>query len=133
MKKFALAVGLLLVHGPFAHAAVADDDEDAAECEDVKSCAAGCEKGDGDDCFDTATMYYDGGDDGADADPKKARTYFEKACNLGETDGCVEAGLLYEEAAAGIDFPKAVALYQKACFAGNATACADLGLMLHDG
>ncbi len=65
---------------------------------------------------------------------KRARSLFKKACDGGDTKGCVKLGFMYENGT-GVkqDNFKAVELYKKACNAGNARGCFNLGLMYKDG
>ena len=108
------------------------DGDDSEGCDDIRTCAAGCDKGAKNDCFDVATMYLSD-DEEAAADPNKARSFFEKACTLGEYDGCTEAGVLFEEGAGSVDFKRAAALFGRACDHDDPTACTYLGEILREG
>ena len=58
----------------------------------------------------------------------------QKACDGGNTLGCVMLGAMYEEGK-GVkqDYLKAAELYKKACDGGNARGCGWLGMMHEEG
>ena len=57
---------------------------------------------------------------GYDADIKKAKELFSKACELGDGDGCNNTAFLYEQEK---DIKTALKLYKKACDLGHQIAC----------
>jgi TPR repeat protein len=59
----------------------------------------------------------------------------EKACNAGDMEECVTAGLDYSgdnHMDIKVDYSKAEKYYKKACDGGNAGGCARLGIMYDD-
>ena len=74
-----LAFSALLAHGGGAQSAPASPDPKAA-----------CESGDGLSCFEVALAYQDAG-----TDPARAVLYYDKACALGSSGGCIAASNMY--------------------------------------
>ena len=86
-----------------------------------------CEQeGSAEGCYMLAESYYIGR--GASANPAKAIEYYVKACNLGETAGCYDAGEIYSKGEGEIkaDSKKAKEFYDKSCKLGTKEACEKL-------
>lgn len=98
-----------------AHACAPDDGPD---------CEAQCEKGDATSC-DRLGALVSAGKHGA-ADPKKALTLFEKACDGGYADGCTNLGVSLLIGGSP-DPARAAAVLEKACQSGSARACGIAG------
>lgn len=77
-----------------------------------------CDKGDAIGCLAVATAFQIGEDRPLDA--AKAQTMFEKACDLGSAQGCLDASDKYLDAEA---WDKALPLVTKGCEAENDEAC----------
>lgn len=86
-----------------------------------------CDEGEVKECVSLGKTYLSGVLDGnwlggirVDKNPTKAREFFQKACDAGDTDTCKEYELTQ-------DTSKFKAILQKACDAGNQNACPRLG------
>lgn len=88
-----------------------------------------CSNGDSRACFGAGSLY-DTGEGGIKQDLAKAAIYYEKACNGGNFDGCINLGGLYY-AGDGVakDANKAKKLYIKACDLGGSVGCGAAGNM----
>jgi TPR repeat protein len=91
--------------------------------------AARCEGGDAAACNSAGKLYARG--ERVALDYQRADTLFLRACDLGEPDGCYQAGMLVTGGTLGDppDFGRALGLYQRACDGGVAGACTNLGSM----
>ncbi|GAA9634557.1 hypothetical protein HpHA98_01140 [Helicobacter pylori] len=67
-------------------------------------------------------------------DFSKARKYFEKACDLNDSSGCKNLGVLYENGQ-GVekDLIKVAYLYSRACELNNGWGCSFLGVLYYNG
>lgn len=86
-----------------------------------------CDSGDTKACMRLAAAYDSGS--GVSADDEKSRNLFERACKLGDYEGCVSLGVQLEARELQIpDGPqRAIALYQSACDHDVANGCLFLG------
>ena len=77
-------------------------------------------------CYMLAESYYIGR--GTSANPTKALEYYSKACELGETTGCYDAGEIYAKGEGEIkaDTKKAKEFYEKSCKMNTKEACEKL-------
>lgn len=93
----------------------------------------GCEFGSGLACNDLGNDYIDG--KGVEADPKKGRELQEKACSLGDAEGCYDYGILLRDAIGGwVDFEKARTIFYESCHEHDMPkGCSDYGEMLLTG
>lgn len=92
-----------------------------------------CEGGDGAVCNDLG-LYSVRGENGFERDMAKARGFFEKACDLGESEGCNNLGFMFQSGdGVEIDEVKARDLYATSCDNGNVDGCAKLGFLLDNG
>lgn len=65
---------------------------------------------------------------------EEARAGFERACNLGSTDGCAAvANMMHRGHGGPVDLPGARARHAKACDGGHALSCFTLGIWRRDG
>jgi hypothetical protein len=80
----------------------------------------GCERGDSFGCFNAAICF----SSGAEADPAKAASYFDRACALGDGESCHELAAAYGKGN-GVtkDAARAKTLEKRACELGFAAAC----------
>jgi len=80
----------------------------------------GCDRGDSFGCFNAAVCF----SSGADADPAKAASYFERACKLGDGESCHALAAAYRKGN-GVprDAARAKALEKQACDLGFAASC----------
>jgi len=84
---------------------------------------ANCMEGSAEACMKAAKAYSSAEMCAKDGGAKAVQLY-EKACELGNADGCIAAGTSYEfYQGVGYDKDKAVALYKKACDMGAEAAC----------
>lgn len=96
-------------------------------------CLTQCDKGNARSCAVSGEMFRRGQGLTVPNYPE-ALARFEKACNAGETLGCVGLGILYLRAeAVPKDTERARTLFEKSCEAGEPTACAYLAEMYKDG
>lgn len=81
-----------------------------------------CDEGEIEICLVLGKSYLSGRLDGisVDKNPTKAREFFQKACDAGDTDTCKKYELTQ-------DTSKFKAILQKACDSGNQNACPRLG------
>ena len=57
-----------------------------------------------------------------------------QACDLGDAQGCYNAGLMADEGRGGArDLSRAAARYDEGCALGSATACTNLGFLYENG
>jgi hypothetical protein len=117
-----------------ASASAANDGEASAPTEDDqdgactgKECLAKCDaKGRAGDCL-AAGEALRNGSDGVAEDHKRAAKYLDKACTLGEREGCYRlADLFFTGDGVDADVAKGVALLGKACDLGRGDACDQL-------
>ena len=67
-------------------------------------------------------------------DAARAATLFQKGCDGGDVEGCVDLGEAYEKGEGVTEsFGEAVELYDRACNGGSAEGCRQLGEMYSDG
>jgi uncharacterized protein len=99
-----------------------------------------CVEGDSQSCFDLATIYRDGTQ--VERDQIKAMEYYGKACDAGNTEGCIIAADNYEHAAKSINMDEAVSsiafslarvYYEKACEGGSGGGCYNAGVFYRTG
>ncbi len=116
------AVGLVYADGkctrPSSTATHSCASEDAADC------ATQCEKNDATSCGRHAHLTLKGGD------AAKARTLFEKGCNLGHGTSCSNLGALQLKAN---EPALAVKSFEKSCSLGAAVGCFNLGNLHYEG
>ncbi|GAA8058744.1 hypothetical protein Neuguinea25_03140 [Helicobacter pylori] len=63
-----------------------------------------------------------------DKNSTRAKKYFEKACGLNDSDGCVILGDIYHNGGSVTkNFKKALKYYSKSCELNNAQGCSKLG------
>jgi hypothetical protein len=100
---------------------------------DATDCTMQCQvQSDPASCADLALMYVSGV--GVTKDLKKAVELYLRACDLGSSVGCDQAGMRLEDGlGATKDEAKAVSLYQKACDLAKPDACTNLARMLANG
>lgn len=92
-----------------------------------------CDKGNMVGCFNLGVLHMKGFS-GAQKNESIALKYFNKACNGGDIDGCLNAGKYFEEGEdVRQDLFKAVEFYTKACDGGEAYACMILANLYRDG
>jgi TPR repeat protein len=120
VPRYALAAALVAgcssrVHGPYEAGQSPGRDQ------------AGCDGGDTKACMRLAAAYDSGA--GVPPDDEKSRSLFERACKLGDYEGCVSLGVQLEARELAIpDGPKrAIALYQAACDHDVASGCLFMG------
>ena len=79
-------------------------------------------------CYEVADFYKAG--KGTRQDFAKAKTYYEKACNAGIDDACVDLGVLYRTGN-GVkqNYSTAKKYFEKACNADVARGCVLLGVL----
>jgi len=67
-------------------------------------------------------------------DAARAAELYRKGCDAGDTDGCANAGIMYERGE-GVpkDEARAAELLRKSCDAGIAVGCSDLGSLYAQG
>jgi TPR repeat protein len=103
------------------------------DCEDVPLCERECNAGQADSCRRLAVTYEFGKSD-AGRDETAGTKYFDRACALGNANGCVSSGQMHEY---GHGVPKdpteATAAYGRACTLGYQVGCANLAIMLENG
>jgi uncharacterized protein len=80
----------------------------------------GCDRGDSFGCFNAAVCF----SSGADEDPAKAASYFDRACKLGDGESCHELAVAYEKGS-GVarNSGMAKALEKQACDLGFTPSC----------
>ena len=67
-------------------------------------------------------------------DDKKATALYRKSCELGDAQGCYNAGLMADSGrGTKEDAAKAAADYEKACDLGSSTGCTNLGFLYERG
>ncbi|GAA8513971.1 hypothetical protein HpBT265_01160 [Helicobacter pylori] len=78
--------------------------------------------------FDLGMLSYD------KQDFSQARKYFEKACDLNDSSGCKNLGVLYENGQ-GVekDLIKVAYLYSRACELKDGWGCSFLGVLYYNG
>lgn len=92
-----------------------------------------CENGVVDGCSRIG-LYYRGGFQGIDKDEKKAKNFFQKACDEGNANGCFNLGTMYLKGdVVKQDYSKTIQLYKKACENNEFHACFSLGDMYSQG
>lgn len=91
---------------------------------DSADCAAQCEKNDATSCARHANFTLKGGD------AAKAKTLFEKACNLGSGSACSNLGALQLKAS---EPALALKSFDKSCSLGAAIGCFNLGNLHYEG
>ena len=98
----------------------------------VSTCENACSKNDSCGCLGLGNLYLMG--DGVKQDYIKAKTYFEKACNLSDY-GCSGLGDLYSRDDETImpDYSKAKNYYERACKHKNGAGCYGLGALYYQG
>jgi uncharacterized protein len=103
------------VNGPYEAGHSAEGDEKSCDSGDTKACMR-------------LAAAYDSGS-GVSADDEKSRNSFERACKLGDYEGCVSLGVQLEARELQIpDGPqRAIALYQSACDHNVANGCLFMG------
>lgn len=88
-----------------------------------------CEKGAADSCLGVALLYTQNGT----APTKKAMPFLEKACNLGNANGCYNLGVVYHQGEiTPKNLKKARALYELACNGGESFGCHNLANIFDD-
>jgi TPR repeat protein len=111
-----------------------EDDEASPICPDLKACVVACDSKVAAACFEAGDIYDDGVE--VDEDDVKARSFYEKACELRDADGCVEAASMYAGDPTGEsepDMARAIRLYLQGCEGGSPAGCADLAELYRDG
>ncbi|MBL8787460.1 MAG: sel1 repeat family protein [Deltaproteobacteria bacterium] len=94
------------------------------------ACVETCGRGIAQGCFALGRVALRGDD----KRPKEALVHFDRACELGEAAGCVEAALLVERGVDGPPDPTRGLRYNRiACDRGHPTGCANLGLAYQAG
>ena len=88
-----------------------------------------CNNGNAGSCVKLGFLYYNG--DGVKQDYKKAREFYNKACEMGEALGCSALGDLYYNVKQ--DYKKAREFWSKACEMGDANGCVLLGFLYQYG
>ncbi len=92
-----------------------------------------CERGDAASCAGAAAMWRAGRADGP-ADPSRALTIEQRACDLGAVDACGRVGVaLADDRSALYDPARARAALAAPCRAGDAASCTALGGLLSSG
>jgi TPR repeat protein len=99
-----------------------------------------CNRNDGKACYTVGGAYDDLGIspyknvDRIPIDYYKAKFYYDKACNLGYSDGCESAAFLIEmKKLTFVDYFESNNYHRKACSMGNADGCASLGVNYNEG
>ena len=92
-----------------------------------------CSQGKGEYCFSLGWSYANG-KNGYTKDYSKAKSFYEKACNLDNGGGCNNLGVLYDYGN-GVGQNQKVALYyfEKACKLNDEYGCSNSGYMYNDG
>jgi len=96
-------------------------------------CDKSCNRHDGEGCFNLGYLYANGL--GVEQDYRKAKIYFERACNnLNVTSGCFNLGYLYANGL-GVrqNYQQAITYYEIACNRNSGSGCYNLGVLYYKG
>jgi uncharacterized protein len=94
----------------------------------VRAQAIRCEWGLKEQCAFVGSAYMSGL--WVSRDRAQARRYYQRACELGSQDHCVESTVLSLELRQNVRVPDVLAVWEKACAAGSAYGCHTLGIAL---
>ena len=132
-SRYAASIASALVA---AHTMVAVGQLTPAE---VRELSAACDRGRGEACFATGSLYQRGDDVALNL--IRAAEWFEKACSLNDEDGCRAlaqayyegAGVTQDEARAASLLQRVVSLATNACERGSGQKCLELSLYYLEG
>lgn len=92
---------------------------------DAAECNAQCSAGSPQSCAILGHIYEKG--EGVNADEKKASTFYKKACDAKDIDGCTGLGYMMSKSSNADEQRQSVGILRQACDAGNGRACSGLG------
>ena len=100
-----------------------------SRCDGLEACEARCASGDAIACTDAGHAL----DAAWPYDAVAAAEHFDRACTLGDPNGCAALAVLYQDGRGRPhDDARALELYNQACDAGSGVGCFNAGLM-HEG
>lgn len=88
-------------------------------------CNEQCNAGSPQSCAILGHLYEKG--EGVTADDKKAHTFYKKACDAKDIDGCTGLGYMMSKSDKPDEQKQSVGILRQACDAGNGRACSGLG------
>jgi len=121
MKRFYLLLTIALFYGCSGNTPQPPSNTAAQS-----AVSSGADCSDGIDCENKGLEYVSSGEEPG---YRKARAYFEKACQLGESEGCNNLAFLNANGRGGEQsYTLAYRYWKKACDMGNQLGCTNLGL-----
>lgn len=92
---------------------------------DSGECNAQCAAGSPQSCAILGHLYEKG--EGVTANEKKAYTFYKKACDAKDIDGCTGLGYMMSKSDNSDEQSQSISVLRQACDAGNGRACSGLG------